>query len=171
MINDILIRKAKPGDEKDMAEFVREGLRRKNWLYTGGNEPPKKGNEKMKKLLQSKSPDTYVFIAFDKKAGKVIGSTLISFKKRGRLRHRINLGWGLHPDYQGKGIGTELVKTGLNFARKKGFKIATAEAACENIASIKMAKKCGFKVIGKIKKGMLTDDRRYIDTIILWREL
>ena len=168
-IEKIMIRKAKVGDEKGMAAFVREAHKRKNWKYTGNNEPPTKDNKEMRKILKSKSPNTYVFVAIDN--SKIIGSLVFSFKKKGRVKHKISFGWGLHPDYQGKGIGTRLLKTSLEFAKKKGFKIALAEAAIENIASVNLAKKCGFRIVGKIKKGLLTDDKRYIDTVILWREL
>ncbi|MEK6860189.1 MAG: GNAT family N-acetyltransferase [Nanoarchaeota archaeon] len=171
-MENIIIRKAKVKDEKGIADFIKEAFRRKNWIYTGSNKPlSNKSIKKAEKELKSKSPDSYCFIAIDKKTEKIIGSTIISFKKKGRVRHKINLGWGLHPDYQGKGIGTLLVKEILKFAKKKGFKIAIVEAAVENIASVKLAKKCGFRIVGKIKKGLLTDDKRYIDTVILWREL
>lgn len=166
MKNQLIIRKAKLGDEKGINEFTREGIKRKNWLYTGRNIAPK--NEKrIKEKLKSKEEVLFVAIV----GGKIIGSTGISFKKTGRTRHRVDLGWGVHPDYQGRGIGTKLVSEALKYAKKEGFKIAIAEVAYENIASMKMAKKCKFKIVGRIKEGLLTDDKRYIDTAILWREL
>jgi len=165
---NIIIRKAKAGDEKGLDELSREGLKRKDWKYTGRNLPAK-NNKRTKERLTSK--ENLVLIAVDKLCNKIIGSTTISFKKTGRTRHRVNLGWGVHPDYQGKGIGTELVTEALKLAKKKRFKIATTEVAFENKASIKLAKKCKFKIIATIKKGLLTDDHRYIETALLWREL
>ena len=96
---------------------------------------------------------------------------MISTRKTGRIRHRVSLGWGVHPDYQRQGVGTDLVKSALNFSKKKRYKIAIAEVALENVGSIKLSKRLGFKVIGKIKKGLLTDDKRYIDTAIMVKEL
>ena len=88
-----------------------------------------------------------------------------------RLRHRGELGWGVHPDYQGKGIATKMLTEALKFAKKKGFKRAEAEMAIENKASWKLALRCGFKIEGTKKKAMLTDDGRYIDTYIVGKIL
>ena len=81
------------------------------------------------------------------------------------------MGWGVHPEYQGKGIGTKLLKESLKYAKKKGFKRAEAEMAIENKGSWKMALKNGFKIEGKKEKALLTDDGRYIDTYIVGRIL
>jgi RimJ/RimL family protein N-acetyltransferase len=170
--DNILIRKGKLGDEIGMAQVAKEGFKRKNWLYTGSNASIKKNKTKnLRKTISSKNPDHYVFVAIDKNTGKLVGSVMASFKKSGRIRHRIDLGWGLHPDYQGKGIGTSLLKEILKYAKKKGFKRAEAEMAIENKASWKMALKCGFKIEGKKNKAMITDDKRYIDTYIVGKIL
>ena len=167
----IVIRKAKLGDEKGKAEMIKEGITRKNWIYNGSNKAPNK--EKIRKMKEKykKNSDEFIFVAIDKKNKKVIGSVSGSFKKSGRVRHRVSFGWGVHPDYQGRGIATALLKTALNFAKKKKFKKATAEAAIENTASLKLAKKAGFKIEGRLEKGLLTDDGRYIDTYIFGRLL
>ncbi|MEK6848576.1 MAG: GNAT family N-acetyltransferase [Nanoarchaeota archaeon] len=167
-MNDILIRKAKPGDEIGIAQIRKEGLIRKNWLYTGGNKAPSKEKiKKMRKDLSTKNPENICLVAVDKSREKIIGSIFGGFKKDGRLRHRIELGWGVHPDYQGRGIGTRLLETMLQQAKKKGFKRAEAEMAIENIASWKLALKFGFKIEGVKKRALLTDDNRYIDTYIV----
>jgi RimJ/RimL family protein N-acetyltransferase len=168
----ILIRKAKPGDEIGIAKMKKEGFKRKNWNYTGSNDlPDKKKLEKMRKSFSDKKAESFSFVAIDTKQHKIIGSISSSFRKKGRLRHRIDMGWGVHPDYQGKGIGTKLLRESLKFAKQKGFKRAEAEAATENIASVKIAKKCGFKIDGKREKGLLLDNGKYVDTYIFGKIL
>jgi len=172
MDKNILIRKAKLEDAKGIVELQAIGLKKNNWIYTGSNKPYSKEKiNNLKKDLKSKSPESYSFVAVEKNNKKIIGSAMFSFRKTGRVRHRVSFGWGVHPDYQGKGIGTQLLKFALNFAKKKGYKIATAEAALENVGSIKLGKKLGFKIIGKVKNGLLTDDKRYIDTAIMIKGL
>lgn len=161
----ILIRKAKPGDEIGIAEMRKEGLKQKNWNYTGSNDiPDKKRLKKWRKSFSDKKAESFSFVAIDTNQNKIVGSINSSFKNHGRLRHRIDIGWGVHPSYQGKGIGTKLLKESLKFAKQKGFKRAEAEAAIENIASVKLAKKCGFKIDGKREKGLLLDNGKYVDT-------
>jgi len=161
----IIIRKAKPGDEVGIAEMRQEGFKRKNWNYTGSNDlPDKKRLEKWRKSFSDKKAESFSFVAVDTEQDKIVGLAISSFKNRGRLRHRIDIGWGVHPDYQGKGIGTRILKESLKFAKQRGFKRAEAEAAIENIVSLKLAKKCGFKIDGKREKGLLLDNGKYVDT-------
>jgi RimJ/RimL family protein N-acetyltransferase len=167
----VIIRMAKPGDEIKVAEMVKEAYKRKAWLYTGRMEIPDKKKIKKMREQYSKKADSFCFIAIDESNKKIIGSCFFSFRKTGRLRHRVEGGWGLHPDYFGKGIGTSLLNKSLSYARKRGFKRAEVEAAIENKSSWKLAKKCGFKIEGIKKKALLTDDGRYIDTYILGRVL
>ena len=77
----------------------------------------------------------------------------------------------VHPDYTGKGIATALLKGVIQEARKRGIKRIEAEAALENKASVNLAKRCGFKIEGKRKKGLLTDNWRYIDTYLFGKIL
>ncbi len=164
---EIVIRRAKLGDEKGIIEMQREGLKRRNWIYTGANQTGKSRLNKIRKAFKSKNKDSYSFVAIDKSKNKLVGSVVFSFKKKGRIRHRVAFGWGVHPDYQGRGIGTMLLKKALEFAKKKGFKRAEAEMAIKNKGSWELAKKCGFKIEGIKKKALLTDDGKYINTYVV----
>ncbi len=170
-MNKILIRKAKVGDEKGIVELRKEAFRRNNWIYTGSNKAP--DNKKLKSWREKfrKGYPSISFMAIDKEKNKIIGSIYGEFKKEGRMKHRISLGWGLHPDYQGRGIGTRLLKELILEAKKRKFRRLEAEMAKENIASWKLAKKCGFNIEGTKKEAMLTDDGRYIDTYIVGKIL
>jgi len=175
MKENVTIRKAKSGDEISVAKMIAEGLKRKNWLYNGGNKIPDRTKiTRMHKQYQNWGEESFVFLAVDNKSKKVVGSISGSFKQTGfasRIRHRIDCGWGVHPDYQGQGIATKLLNTLLKYAKKEGFKRAEAECAIENVPSWRLAKKCGFKIEGTKKKALLTDDGRYIDTYIVGRIL
>ncbi len=164
----ITIRRARPGDEIGVAAMVREGLKRKNWLYTGTSEVPDK--KRLKKWrAQYKSPDHIQFLALDGK--KVVGSTSGDFGRQ-RTRHVVwGIGWGVHPDYQRRGIGNRLLRILLSHAEKKGFKRFEAEVAVENVASLKLARKCGFRIEGRKRKALLTDDGKYIDVFVVGRLL
>ena len=166
----IKIRKAKLGDEIGISQMIKEGLKRNTWKYTGTNKYTKKKLENLRNYLFEKSTSRH-FVAIDSKINKIVGSVSYEFKKAGRLRHRVDLGWGIHPDFTGQGIGTKLLNFALENAKKKGFKRAEAEMAIKNIGSWKMALKCGFKIEGTKKKALLTDDGKYIDTYIVGKLL
>lgn len=165
----ITYRLGKVGDEKGIMALIKEGIERKNWIYNGSNvAPDKKKLAKYRDGLKKGSGSISV-LAFDGK--KVVGSSNAFGKSHGRTRHRVELGWGVHPDYQRKGIATTMAKMLVVEAKKRGFKRIEAECAVENVASWKLAKKCGLKIEGKRKGGLLTDDGRYIDTYLLGKVL
>ncbi|MBP7708082.1 GNAT family N-acetyltransferase [Candidatus Pacearchaeota archaeon] len=164
------IRKGKIGDERDIAQMFNEGLRRKNYLYTGADKQyDKKRILKMRKMWKNK--DQLHLVCIDQKTKKVVGQVSAYWKNRGRTAHRTDLGWRVHPDYQGNGIGTLLLNKILLELKKKGFKRVQAECATKNIASWKMARKNGFKIEGTLKGGLKTDEGKLIDTYLVGRLL
>jgi RimJ/RimL family protein N-acetyltransferase len=164
----ILIRKAKKGDGKGLAENFNEGLRRGSNLYTGGNRPvDKKKINKREKEYSKYNKHRCVYVAIDEDTGKLIGCCDFGGSKSGRTRHRAECGWSVHPDYAKKGIATKIMRKLIQEAKKRGFKRLEAEAAIINKASVKLAKKVGFKVEGIKKAGLLLDNGKYADTYIL----
>jgi len=170
MKNSIIIRKAKAGDENGIGEMVKEGLARKIFIYTGRNKYDPKKIKKMRKQILSQKGEINI-VAVDKEKNKVVGHVHGTYKTSGRIRHRIDFGWQVHPDYQGRGIGTRLLESVLKEAKKRGLKKALAETVVLNKPSIRIAKKCGFKIEGKIKNGLLMDNGKFVDTYILGRLL
>lgn len=169
-MENIIIRKAKPGDEIGVSEMIKYGLKTKNFSYIGTNKPWNKERIKSaRKEYASKNPNGYAFVAIDKLNNKLVGACHFGFKKNCRIGHVVELGWFVHPDYQKRGIGFNLLKTALKYAHKKGFKRAEAEIVVKNKASLKIAKRCGFKIEGIKRKGFLTDEGKYLDMYILGR--
>ncbi len=168
----IVLRRAKPSDVAGLVQMRKEGFRRKNWAYTGTYSiPSKKQLKEWGRIFAKRTRDNISIVAEEIETGKVIGSISGTSRSKSRTRHRLDAGWGVHPDYQKKGIGTMLLKALIAQAKKLKFKRIEAEMAIENIASVKLAKKCGFKIEGRMKKAMLTDDGRYIDTYIVGKIL
>jgi len=169
---EIIIRQVKKGDGRSIADFQNKGIKSGFYKYTGMNEPRTlKKIREWNKRYAKKQKNTFLFIAIDKKTGKTVGSCSFSASKSGRTRHRGDIGWVVDPDYKRKGIATKLLKAVLKEAKKRGFKRAEAEAAVKNISSIKLAAKCGLKIEGRKKAGLLLDNGTYVDTYIFGKAL
>jgi RimJ/RimL family protein N-acetyltransferase len=57
------------------------------------------------------------------------------------------LGWVIHPDYQGQGYGTMSVLSAINTATLSGFKCLTLNVLKNNLKAIKLYEKYGFKKV------------------------
>lgn len=77
-----------------------------------------------------------------KENGKMIGT--ICFWNLSADRKRAELGYELHPDYQGKGYMDEALKEVISFAFRSGFTSLEAYTHKDNFASTKLLLKHGF---------------------------
>ena len=74
---------------------------------------------------------------------KIIGTSWMTFDgRRIHLHH-----FGIHPDFQRKGIGLELAKESLRFVKQKGYQVKL-EVHKDNRAAIELYKKIGFTYLG-----------------------
>jgi RimJ/RimL family protein N-acetyltransferase len=168
----ITVRKVKKGDGKGIAESFNEGIKRGFNAYTGSNKLfSRKKINKIEKDIKGKERNYCCYVAVDSKTGKIVGSAIFFGKKEGRLSHKVEFGWGVHPDYARKGIATKMVEALLKEAKRRGFKRAEAEAAVENKGSVNLAKKVGFKIEGKRKCGLKLDNGKCIDTLLFGKIL
>jgi ribosomal protein S18 acetylase RimI-like enzyme len=53
------------------------------------------------------------------------------------------------PDYQGKGIGSEMVREAINMAKEKGMQAIRLDALASNIPAHRMYERLGFEYRGK----------------------
>jgi [ribosomal protein S18]-alanine N-acetyltransferase len=73
---------------------------------------------------------------------------------------------GIHPDYQGQGLGQLLLKSILDRAREIEMARATLEVRASNQGAIHIYEKFGFETVGRRKKYYQDNDE---DGIIMWR--
>ena len=75
--------------------------------------------------------------------GKIVGTSWMTFDgRRIHLHH-----FGIHPEFQRKGIGMMLAKESLRFVQQKGYQVKL-EVHKDNHAAIELYKKLGFTYLG-----------------------
>jgi ribosomal-protein-alanine N-acetyltransferase len=75
--------------------------------------------------------------------GRICGTSWMTYDgRRIHLHH-----FGLHPDYQGKGLSKLLLKHSLDFVRTRGRQVKL-EVHETNLKAINLYKKAGFKRLG-----------------------
>ena len=96
--------------------------------------------------------------------GKVIGAGTLF-----RPRNPTETGWEytvtVSPDHIGKGIGKLITRRILRVAKMKGVKKVMGKVIPENVATMRMNKKMGFHVEGRLRKHFYYK-RRYYDLVV-----
>ena len=103
---------------------------------------------------------------------KIIGGYNIFSFNSGRGSHICCGAYMIKKDYRGKGAGYLLGKHSLQFAKGIGFKAIQFNCIVStNKVAIRLWKKLGFKIKGKIPKAFNHKDLGYVDTYIMHRFL
>jgi len=130
-MNNITIRHFQPSDFDGLMDV---------WQRTDLGNPRRGDNLEI--ITQSINMGGQMLIAKDSH-GKVIGTSWMTFDgRRIHLHH-----FGIHPNYQRKGIGLMLAKESLKFVKKKGYQVKL-EVHKDNHAAIELYKKLGFTYLG-----------------------
>jgi putative acetyltransferase len=93
-----------------------------------------------------------VAVVEEKSEQQIIGSASLKFNPQEALKHKAELGITVHDDYQNMGIGTALLKHLISIARMKNLNKIYLHVSTANDRAIKMYKKAGFKIEGKLCK-------------------
>jgi L-amino acid N-acyltransferase YncA len=98
--------------------------------------------------------------------GEVVGGASIE-PRRGKFSHTAVYGIFIKDGFRNMGIGTQLTNTLAEIARQHGLEILELSVFGSNKRAHHVYKKCGFKDVGKIKKGVKMLNGTYTNNIIM----
>jgi RimJ/RimL family protein N-acetyltransferase len=165
-----LIRQARRSDAENFVGCWNECLERGHLKYTATQRRSGDDVKRFRERFSEGKKNELHFIAVNR-GYAVVGTCGFVARAGGRTRHRGEIGWLVHPDHVGRGLATRLLRAVLKEAKRRGFKRAEAEIAVENVASLRLAKKLGFRMEGRRQAGILLDTGRYMDTRIFGKIL
>ena len=114
--------------------------------------------------------DHYVYKAMLE--GATIGTYVIRAIDPGPASHVANGIYMVHPDFQGKKIGFQIVSHSLREAKSKGFKaMQFSRVVCTNIPAVKLYQKMGFKIVGTLPKVFNHLELGFVDAYVMHRFL
>ena len=156
------IRKAKPDDAEEFIRYLIQVGGESDNLTFGEEGMPFTVEQERKFLASLEKSDTCViFCAVD--GDRIIGDISCDRNPRERLRHRGNIGITVLKDYWHKGIGSELLKTTIEYAKNEmKLEVLTLDVRCDNTNAIKLYEKFGFKITGTLP-AMMKIRGEYID--------
>ncbi|MGD8110942.1 GNAT family N-acetyltransferase [Vibrio sp. TRT 17S01] len=128
---------------------------------------PKPSVEMWTKRLENIPSGVYSFVA--EVDGKVVGNIGFEHSQRPRTRHCATFGIGVHDDYHGHGIGSQLIQTVVDLADNwLQVKRIQIEVNSDNDVAIACYKKFGFEIEGEAKCSAFRDGE-YINTYFMAR--
>jgi RimJ/RimL family protein N-acetyltransferase len=125
-----------------------------------------KNNRKAKFLSRIQDNFSFVMGAFD--GNILVGMVTFIREDRIKIKHKGGIyGMFIHPNYQGKGIGSELLKLTLDNAFKiSGLRQINLGVIATNLNAIKLYEKMGFKPYGVEKEAIFVNDT-FLDELLM----
>lgn len=122
------MRDYRPGDFKSLLEL---------WKQTGLYQPERGDDAKVIERCNVKGGR--LLIMEDKESGKIIGSSWMTWDGRRIYLHH----FGILPEYQKRGLGTELARESLDWIRQTGQQVKL-EVHKDNYPARRLYEKLGF---------------------------
>jgi putative acetyltransferase len=119
-----------------------------------------------RRRVESAGPDDHVFVAVVD--GQVVGMAGLHVGAR-KLRHTGDVGMMVHDQFQGRGIGRELLEMLLHVADNfLGLTRVQLEVFPDNVRAIRLYEGCGFEHEGRKRKAVWRHGE-HLDVLIMGR--
>lgn len=162
-VEGLQIRHAEPDDYRAVYEIYRCPK-----AFAGTLQLPYPSLENWRQRLAVPGDGTYNLVAVvgDRAVG-LLG--LHTFPNRPRRRHAGTIGMGVHDEWQGKGIGTALMRAGVDLADKwLNLTRLELEVYTDNEPAIRLYERFGFEREGRLRQHAFRDGR-YVDSYLMAR--
>lgn len=158
----VVIRHAEPADYVGL-HAIYQGSR----AIAGTIQLPYPSVESWRKRLVDPPQGLYSLVA--EMNGEVVGNISLNTSTRPRRNHTGTIGMAVHDNWQGKGVGTELMKAAIDLADNwLQLRRLELQVFVDNTPAIGLYEKMGFE-----KEGILRDygfrNGEYVDSYIMSR--
>ena len=99
--------------------------------------------------------------------GRIVGWCSIYKQPHPRRKGIGDLGIYLHQDFHGAGLGTAMTKQVLALAEEQGMHRIGLEVVEDNRIAVRLYRRAGFRVDGKLRDSYFSDDNRYHTSLIM----
>ncbi|MDA4122253.1 MAG: GNAT family N-acetyltransferase [Thaumarchaeota archaeon] len=160
----VSVRRARPNDVPALVSVFRSVARERVYLYTEKVSGDQVG--RMKKRLK----DRKSLIAVAEVDGKVVGSLVLERGPAAKSAHLRTLGISVMKGFRGIGAGSALMEYAIDWARANHVKKITLGVFSSNPAAVRLYKKFGFELEGRLKNQFLIKDE-FVDELLMGLQL
>jgi len=159
---EIVIRRAEPTDAEAVWKCFTSPLVVRNTLQT-----PYRGLESVREQLVKYGENEHPLVAVVD--GEIVGMIGLYVKTRPRIRHIAAIGMNVRDDWQGKGVGTALMRAAVDLA-DKWLNLTRIELTVytDNEAAIALYRNFGFEIEGTMRKAGFRDGE-FVDAHMMAR--
>lgn len=148
---EITYRAASPSDAAQLLTYMKAvGSESDNLSFGADGIPFSVEQEEHFLENLSKSTHSTLLLAFDGKT--IVGNGCIDGNGNPRFRHRRNLAISVRKPYWGNGIGSELMRRLIAFAKDSGAEVISLEVRSDNERAKALYRKFGFTRYGVYEK-------------------
>ena len=142
----ITIKRATPADAAVLLDFLKQAGSETDNLTFGAEGVPfsVKSEEQFLHSIEH-STDEIMLVAKD--TDKVVANASLSRLPR-RMQHRGDFSVAVLKDYWNRGLGSQLLREVITFAKEHDFSIIDLQVRSDNFSAIHVYEKHGFKKIG-----------------------
>lgn len=162
-LESLTIRRAEADDCDDVYEMFTAAE-----VYSGTLQLPYPSREYWRRRLSENIESDYYLVGIID--GRIVGMVSVdTFPNRPRRRHAGAIGISVHADWQGKGLGKELMRAIVDLADNwLNLTRLELEVYADNEAAIRLYERFGFEVEGRLRKHALRDGQ-FVDAIVMGR--
>jgi putative acetyltransferase len=162
-VEGLLIRRAEPDDSSAISEIFSHPK-----VFAGTLQLPYPSREVWRQRLTEPVEGTYNLVAVV--GDRVVGMfDVYTFPNRPRRRHAGVIGMCVHYEWQGKGVGTALMRAGVELADKwLNLTRLELEVYADNEPAISLYERFGFEREGTLRQHAFRDGR-YVDSYLMAR--
>ena len=137
-------------------------------VYAGTLQLPYPSREYWRRRLSENPDSVYNLVGIID--GRIVGMVSVeTFPNRPRRRHAGAIGISVHADWQGKGLGKELMRAIVDLADNwLNLTRLELEVYADNEAAIRLYERFGFEVEGRLRQHALRDGQ-LVDSIVMGR--
>jgi RimJ/RimL family protein N-acetyltransferase len=159
----VRIRRARPDDAATLAKAEQTLARTPGRLVSRPHEL--KAENFRRSIEELRTAGLYVVA---EEGGLVVGHALLVPMPLEAIAHVFRLTIMVHEGHQGRGVGTALMKHLMDWARRdpRCLKIELGVRSV-NTRAIRLYKKLGFKLEGRLKKRLRMPDGTFIDDLLM----
>lgn len=162
-VEGLRIRRAEPDDYRHIYEIYSCPK-----AFSGTLQLPYPSLEQWRQRLANPGDGTYELVA--EVGERVVGMLGVhTFPNRPRRRHAAAVGMGVHDDWQGKGLGTALMRACVEMADNwLNLMRLELEVYTDNEPAIRLYERFGFEREGTLRQYAFRDGR-YVDSYLMAR--